>query len=173
MESWLLLLMVPVTLEITCFFWIYNSAHVNNRRKYISLGGPFLLHEERVSSSGSSENITTSVSKQPLQEESRTQERTVSRRESKKEVDKTLPVIWWNSKLRSRIFRAPRSWIDILLFKSFLGAAWTRVQKAKFRSMLAPVVNWFGKRLRCKRLEIFLLHDKSLDYKPTKYEYDA
>jgi hypothetical protein len=41
------------------------------------------------------------------------------------------------------------------------------MQKAKFRSMLAPVVNWFEKRLMCKRLEIFLLHDKSVDYKPT------
>jgi hypothetical protein len=32
----LMLLMVPVTLEITCFFWLYNSAHQTTQSKYNS-----------------------------------------------------------------------------------------------------------------------------------------
>jgi hypothetical protein len=32
----LMLLMVPATLEITCFFWIYKSAHQATQSKYNS-----------------------------------------------------------------------------------------------------------------------------------------
>ncbi len=93
--------------------------------------------------------LTTSQLQSPnrrCEKNKRTQKRAPSRGESKNEViDNTLPAIWWSSELRSWIFRAACNWIDILLWKSFLGAAWTPVHEAKFRSMIALVVNWFGK----------------------------
>jgi hypothetical protein len=49
----MLLVVVLVTLEITCFFSIYNSAHQTTQEIYNSMRS--LLHEERVSSSGSSQ----------------------------------------------------------------------------------------------------------------------
>jgi hypothetical protein len=60
------------------------------------------------------------------------EERVARRTESKKEVENTLPVIWWSCKIGSLEHHATGS----------------------------IVVNWFVKRLMCKRLEIFLLRDE-------------
>jgi hypothetical protein len=49
----LMLLMVPVTLEITCFLWIYNSAHQTTQSKYNSRSKS-LPSSRRMNSSSSS-----------------------------------------------------------------------------------------------------------------------
>jgi hypothetical protein len=49
----LMLLMVPVTLEITCFFWIYNSVHQTTQSKYNSISKS-LPSSRRMNSSSSS-----------------------------------------------------------------------------------------------------------------------
>jgi hypothetical protein len=49
----MLLVMVPVTLEITCFLSIYNSAHQTTQSKYNSRSNSLLSSRRKISSSSS------------------------------------------------------------------------------------------------------------------------
>jgi hypothetical protein len=76
--------------------------------------------------------------------------------ESKKEVDNTLPVTWWSSKLHNRIFGPPRNWIDCCeLICKEIDVQETRDLPPTRRSRSIEMRIWCVESKGCKKANYF------------------